>query len=191
MYKSSNRRIRASRANGARSRGPRTAGGKARSSQNAIRHGLLAKCVVMAGESSPGFDALLYQHQARFAPADGVDQGYVEEMAAATWRIRRAWAMETRLFDDAVAAQPPGDERGRMAAALGRLAPRPEFALLQRYETRLHMHYQRALHNFLLVRAACIPNEPSPIPEHSAPIAPSPPLPLAHSSPLPPSPTPL
>ena len=173
MHRSSIRRIRASRANGAHSRGPRTPAGKARSAQNATRHGLLAKCVVMAGESGAGFDALLYQHQARFAPADGVDQGYVEEMAAATWRIRRAWAMETRLFDDAVAAQPAGDERGRMAAALGRLAPRPEFALLQRYETRLHMHYQRALHNFLLVREACIPNEPSPTPEHQPQLPPA------------------
>jgi hypothetical protein len=133
MYKSSMRRIRSSRANGARSRGPRTLQGKARSSQNAIRHGLLSKCVVMAGESGQGFDALLQQHLARFTPGDGVDQGYVEEMVAAAWRMRRAWAMETRLFDDAVAEQPPGDERGRMAAALGRLALRPEFALLPRY----------------------------------------------------------
>jgi hypothetical protein len=91
------------------------------------------KCVVMAGESGQGFDALLQQHLARFAPGDGVDQGYVEEMVAAAWRMRRAWAMETRLFDDAVAEQPPGDERGRMAAALGSLALRPEFALLPRY----------------------------------------------------------
>jgi hypothetical protein len=166
MNKSSIRRIRASRANGARSRGPRSQWGKARSSQNAIRHGLLAKCVVMAGESSQGFDAILQQHVARFAPVDGVDQGYIEEMAAASWRIRRSWAMETRLFDDAVAAQPPGDERGRMADALGRLALRPEFALLHRYETRLHLTYQRALHNFLIVRQACMPNEPSPIFEH-------------------------
>lgn len=168
MKKSLKRRIRASRANGARSRGPRTSPGKARSSQNAIRHGLLAKCVVMAGESGEGFEVLLQQHLSRFAPVDGVDQGYVEEMVAAAWRLRRAWAMETRIFDDAVADQPPGDERGRMAAALGRLAARPEFALLHRYETRLHMNYQRALQNLLIVREACIPNEPSPIFEHSA-----------------------
>jgi hypothetical protein len=113
-------------------------------------------------------------------------------MAAATRRIRRAWAMETRLFDDAVAAQPPGHERGRMAAALGCLAPRPEFALSHRYETRLHMHYQRAPHNFLPVRAARIRNEPSPIPEHRGagprsrlsspprPLSPSPPQPRLH-----------
>jgi len=151
MYKSSNRGIRASRANGAHARGPRTPAGKARSSQNAIPHGLLAKCFVMAGESSPGFDALLYQHQARFAPADGVDQGYVEVMAA----------------------------------ALGGRTPRPEFALSHRYETRLHMHYPCAPHNFLLVHAACIPKEPSPTPEHQ-PLVPSPPRQL-----VPPSPPPL
>jgi len=43
---------------------------------------------------------------------------------------------------------------------------------MHRYETRLHMVYQRALHNLLLLRAA-VPNEPSPISEHS----PSRPLP--------------
>lgn len=86
MYKSSIQRIPASRANGARSRGPRTQDGKARSSQNAIRRGLRAECVVMAGESRPGFDALLPQHLAHFAPPGGVDQGHIEEMTAA-WRL--------------------------------------------------------------------------------------------------------
>ena len=36
---------------------------------------------------------------------------------------------------------------------------------MHRYETRLHMIYQRAFHNLLLLRAA-IPNDPSPISEH-------------------------
>ncbi len=127
MKRSYSRRIRASRANGARSRGSRTPKGKARSSQNAIRHGLLAKSVVQAGESKTRFEALLQQHRLRFAPPDGVDEGYIEEMVAATWRLRRTWAMETRMFDEAVADQPPGDEKGRMAAALARLETRPEF----------------------------------------------------------------
>ncbi|MFN7997089.1 MAG: hypothetical protein U0Q18_25975 [Bryobacteraceae bacterium] len=161
MKPSSLRRIRASRANGARSRGPITPEGKARSSQNAIRHGLLAKCVVLAGESREGFDVIAAQHESRFAPRDGVDQCFVEEMVAAAWRLRRAWAMETRLFDNAVQAQPPGDERSRMAAALSGLAARPEFALLHRYETRLNRMYQRNLQNFLLLREALPPDEPA------------------------------
>ena len=109
MKTSSYRRILASRANGAHSRGPRTPRGKARSSQNAIHHGLLAKCVVLNGESDEGFQLLLSHHLARFAPADDVDRGFVDEMAAASWRLRRAWALETRLFDQAVEDQPPGD----------------------------------------------------------------------------------
>ena len=39
-------------------------------------------------------------------------------------------------------------------------------ALLQRYETRLHMMFQRAFQTLLLVRTLEIPNEPSPISGH-------------------------
>jgi hypothetical protein len=97
-----------------------------------------------------------------------VDRGYIEQITAAARRIRRAWALETRLFDDAVAARPPGDERGRTAAALGRLVPSPEFELLHRHETRLPMQYHGAFHSFLPVRQACMLNEPNPISERQA-----------------------
>jgi hypothetical protein len=56
---SSIRRILASRANGARSRGPKTAAGKQRPSSNARRHGLLANCLVLENESVEGFHEIL------------------------------------------------------------------------------------------------------------------------------------
>ncbi len=154
------RRILASRANGARSLGPVTPEGKARSSRNALRHGLLAKCVVLSNESPAGFQELHDQFVNRFGPADGVEDGLLEEMIAASWRLRRVWALETRLLDDALAAQAPGDELGRVTAAFSSLASRPELALIHRYETRLHNVYQRALFNFLLLRTSAVPNEP-------------------------------
>ncbi|MCE5308492.1 MAG: hypothetical protein LLG20_12705 [Acidobacteriales bacterium] len=154
------RRILASRANGARSLGPVTPEGKARSSRNALRHGLLAKYVVLSNESPAGFQELHDQFTNRFGPADGVEDGLLEEMVAATWRLRRVWALETRLLDDALSAQPPGDELGRVTAAFSSLASRPELALIHRYETRLHNVYQRALFNFLLLRTSAVPNEP-------------------------------
>jgi hypothetical protein len=48
-------------------------------------------------------------------------------------------------------------------------------SLMHRYETRLHLIYQRALHNLLLLRAAdpqnsYTPNEPNPISGHSSEI---------------------
>jgi hypothetical protein len=161
------RRVLASRANGALSRGPQTSGGKRRSSQNAIRHGLLSECVVLPGESVDSFAELLAQHIERFDPLDGVEFGMIEEMAAAYWRLRRSWAIENSLMADALAAQPPGDDVARITAAFRRQAASPELALLHRYETRLHLMYQRALHNILLLRVAGIPNEPNPISEQS------------------------
>ena len=160
----------AARANGARSRGPATPEGKRRASQNATRHGLLARCIVMENESRTAFEALLAQHLERLQPADGLEFGFIEEMAAAYWRMRRAWALETRIFENHAKAQPPGDEIDRMAAVFTDPAAHPGLGLMHRYETRLHCIYQRALHNFLLLRAA-IPNEPNPISEHPEPLA--------------------
>src|SRR5271157_4200382 len=163
---SSLRRIYASRANAARSTGPITPEGKERSSANAIRHGLLAKCVVLENESGPCFDDLVAQHTERFAPADGVEFGMIEEMAAAYWRMRRAWAIENRLMEKALHNQPPGDEAARIAAAFSELAATPELNLLHRYEARIHRIYQRALFNLALLGQCKLPKEPSPISEH-------------------------
>src|SRR5271157_2882672 len=123
---SSLRRIYASRANAARSTGPITPEGKERSSVNAIRHGLLARCVVLENESGACFDELVTQHIERFAPADGVEFAMIEEMVAANWRMRRAWAIENRLMEKALRNQPPGDETERIANAFSQLATAPE-----------------------------------------------------------------
>jgi len=162
---SSLRRILSSRANGARSRGPNTPEGKLRSSLNALRHGLLSDCVVLPGESREGFDTLLAEHLERLGPLDGVEFGMIEEMAASYWRLRRSWAIENALLTQELNTQPEGDDVARIAGAFRKLAASPELGLLHRYETRLHMMYQRALHNIFLLRAAAVPNEPSPISE--------------------------
>jgi hypothetical protein len=46
-------RAAASRRNGAKSRGPKTAEGKARSSQNALKHGFRAQKFVVVGDEDP------------------------------------------------------------------------------------------------------------------------------------------
>ena len=166
---SSNRRVLASRANGARSRGPVTPEGKKRSSINAIRHGLLANCVVLECEDPEIFRTLLQQHVDRLQPADDLEFGMIEEMVSAYWRMRRGWAIETRTIDKAMARQTTGDSLDRLVAAVSETKPgNMSPLLLNRYETRLHMMYQRALHNLLLLRNAGIPNEPNPISEHDS-----------------------
>src|SRR5689334_14903135 len=100
---SSEKRILASRANGALSRGPKTPEGKARSARNALRHGLLAKYVVLRNESHEGFEELCKIYTNRFAPVDDVEMGLIEEMASAYWRMHRGWAIENHLMNTATA----------------------------------------------------------------------------------------
>jgi hypothetical protein len=152
--------ISASQANGARSLGPVTPEGKKRSSMNAVRHGLLARCVVLDNESRECFDQLLVQFLDCFRPANDVELGMIEEMIAALWRQRRAWAIETRLMDIAISTQPGTDELTRIAAAFTSLSQQPQSALISRYEARLHRMFQRALDNLLLLRSIALPNEP-------------------------------
>ena len=77
----------------------------------------------------------------------------IEEMVAAAWRLRRAWALEARTLDNEMAAQAADDPLDRMTAAFSGLAGSQPLELLHRYETRLHRCYQRALYNLLLLRA--------------------------------------
>jgi len=97
-------------------------------------------------------------------------------MASAFWRMRRLWAIETRLFDDAIHTREPGDEVGRIAGAFTDLASSPQFALLHRYEARLHHIRQRAFKNIHILRnTPPPPNEPSldlPSPNSAAPATP-------------------
>jgi len=187
---SSQRKIDSARANGALSHGPVTAEGKARSAQNALRHGLLADCVCLPNEPREGFDALLNIHLDRLGSGDGVEFGFIEEMAASYWRMRRAWTIETRMLRNHIDKQPGADELGRLAAGFEDLASSHSIELIHRYETRLHCMYQRALKNLILLRKLPVPNEPNPISEHSDPApaeAPAPaPQPPVHAPRKPP-----
>ena len=94
-------RAQASRSNGARSRGPRTADGKARSAQNALKHGLPAqKFVVLPEEDAQAYEA----HQAallgELAPEGTLQTLLARRVVAAAWRLERAERMEVKLFEN-------------------------------------------------------------------------------------------
>ena len=81
--------VNANRANAQKSTGPRTPEGKAKVAQNALKHGLLAKQAVVAGEDTDDFDLLRDQFRAGTGPggADGIAAGGADRgpvLAAAT-----------------------------------------------------------------------------------------------------------
>src|SRR5580704_7413043 len=94
----------ASRANGAKSKGPVTPQGKINSSRNSTRHGMFADTIVLEAEDREPFlqllDELFEEHQ----PRTRTEVMLVETLAAARWRQDRIWGMQKVAFDYDVAS---------------------------------------------------------------------------------------
>ena len=104
------RQQQASRANGTKSRGPKTPEGKARSSRNSIIHGLLTKTVLIKGESVSLFTTLQSEFTEEVAPATPFESTLVDMMISARWRSLRIQGLETSGFDDTVNTMPCPEE---------------------------------------------------------------------------------
>jgi hypothetical protein len=95
----SSARAEASRKNGARSRGPKSPEGKARSAQNALKHGLRAqKYVVLPEEDAAEFAELEAAMIAELAPVGALQTVLARRVAIAAWRLARADRIEVELF---------------------------------------------------------------------------------------------
>lgn len=89
-----------SRLNGAKSHGPKTPEGKARSSMNAVKHGRYANnAIVLSNEDALAFEALVDQYVKRVQPADPIEYNCARELASIDWRLARTRALSTRLLD--------------------------------------------------------------------------------------------
>jgi hypothetical protein len=97
----SHARAAASRKNGARSRGPRTEEGKAKSAQNALRHGLRAqKYLVLPEEDADEFADLEAALLEELAPVGALQTVLAQRVAVAAWRLARADRIEVELFEE-------------------------------------------------------------------------------------------
>src|SRR5689334_10657546 len=118
----------ASRLNGARSRGPITPEGKARSARNGTRHGLRGSTFALLPDEDPAaWAALLDGYLARLRPADAAELACVERLAACDWREGRLARLEAdTLFAGRGDADEPDPRLGwsrtlpRYAAAIRR-----------------------------------------------------------------------
>ena len=96
------------RFNGAKSRGPKTDAGKARSAASANKHNLSGqRLVVLNNENDEAFQELFQAFLAKFQPQDSVEHECVLQAAVARWRLRRIWQLETAIFDAEMDRQAP------------------------------------------------------------------------------------
>lgn len=113
-----------SRINGAKSHGPKTPGGKAHSSMNALKHGRYAiNAIVLSNEDAEVFEELVAHYVRRIQPADTVEYHLTRELASIDWCLTRNFAMATRLLDHEMEIQAPAfDSAGVAVSELNRVS---------------------------------------------------------------------
>jgi hypothetical protein len=143
-----------SRRNGAKSRGPKTPEGRAKSALNSVNFGISAKTLILQNENSNQFLRMMNSYVAYLKPTNQVEIDLVSDMVAARWRLRRIWRYETAMLDIEMDAQSVDfekrfvtrdeDMRGSLAwAAL--VDTGKGLGTAMRYEVHLSRVYRRAL----------------------------------------------
>ncbi|QOV89720.1 hypothetical protein [Humisphaera borealis] len=94
------RRSRAEQAriNGARSRGPVTPAGKAASSQNALKHGLCARGVLIPGEDPAIYQAFVDDFIVELNAVGSLQVTLAERAAELAWKLKRVPVLESSIF---------------------------------------------------------------------------------------------
>jgi hypothetical protein len=126
MAMASPKQIEANRRNAKKSTGPRTSAGKAKVALNAIKHGLLAKQVVLPNEDEEEFAEFTVRLAHELQPVGELEDLLVGMIAACAWRLRRLQRVEKGLFIEYVheeaqvgaGQQDQKPSRGRQPAAI-------------------------------------------------------------------------
>ncbi len=92
------RQIETNRRNALKRTGPKTRIGKQQSRRNAVRHGLTAETVIDVLEDPEDHKAFELAVAAGFDAQTAVERELVLRLATLLWRLRRATAIETGLF---------------------------------------------------------------------------------------------
>ena len=155
---SSAKQIAANRAHGSKSKGPVSAGGKLKSSQNATLHGLLSTRLVVGGENPLEYQLLLNSLTEDLRPEGANEQMLVEKIAVALWKMKRLNAAEaasiqkTQSLVTAKHLATPDVEKTSLPLALALKTIPENSANFIRYQTQLEGQYYRAMTMLNLVQ---------------------------------------
>jgi hypothetical protein len=98
----SQRKMLANQRNARKSTGPRTAGGKKRSSMNAMFHGVFSVDDVLPGENAEVFATLRDEMLMSMMPQNGMELSLCERIISCTWRLRRVQSAQRYLYEMSV-----------------------------------------------------------------------------------------
>jgi hypothetical protein len=132
------------------STGPRTPAGKAVSSQNALKHGLSAKHLVIQEEDRPEFDQLQAGLLDELHPEGTLEQLVFNDLLHARWNLHRCRGIEASLSTDTDPLLDPG---------LGKQLDR-----ILRYEARSERNFYRSLKELRTLQQSRDRKEADPAP---------------------------
>jgi len=89
----------ANRRNAQKSTGPRTPQGKAAISQNAVKHGLLARHDVINSESPAEFELYRNKILDELKPASPMESILAERIVTLSWRLKRTGRIQNQTID--------------------------------------------------------------------------------------------
>ena len=107
----------ANRANAQKSTGPKTAEGKAKSSLNAVKHGLAAQHALLPNEDAEAYKAVVQGWIDDLQPADTLEMALVDRAAMADWRLKRCVRSEHARLASKVRHAAETHDRERFARA--------------------------------------------------------------------------
>lgn len=148
------RQLAANRANAAKSTGPRTPEGKAASSRNARSHGIFAPTSTLIGRDRRRFRKLRRALLDRYLPQDPIEQGLVNQIIQARWRISICNCLEAGFWVSAASLETnPGDDLAVSRDFAGHLSADAKsanvFSKYMRYEATARRNEDRALKTLL------------------------------------------
>jgi hypothetical protein len=88
----------ANRRNALKSTGPKSTKGKARASLNALKHGLMAKDIVLPSEDEQEFEGLRRALITELQPEGSLEEQIAERIVACLWRLRRVYPIEAGIL---------------------------------------------------------------------------------------------
>ncbi len=141
--------IEANRRNARLSTGPRTETGHAIASRNALRHGLTAERLILFDEKQEEFERFYADLLAALKPEGPMETQFAERIAINAWRLRRAYRVESGLFERARTAWRDGapEQTSDIDLVFLRLSSSSgdELSKLSRYEASIERSLRRAL----------------------------------------------
>jgi hypothetical protein len=138
----SEKQIEANRRNALKSTGPKSDEGKAKSSMNALRHGLTAAQAVLPHEDEDDYEKLREGMLESYAPSDAAELAIVEELVNAYWRLMRLHRVENRYWEQVGGSYNRADEG--IAEALLQ-TPDRQMRNFFRYYAQVERSYYKAL----------------------------------------------